>query len=107
MSDSSLTADSSPIYSDMADDEDFLDLIEMFVEAIPERVESMTAAYEKQDWATLKDLSHQLKGAGGGYGFGILSTVAAELETACKQGNAGQIQETFQVVIHDLQRVSL
>ncbi len=79
-----LEVENSPVRSAMADDEDFQELLEMFVEGLEEKRGSMSAAFQQGDFDTLRKLSHQLKGSGGGYGFAGISERAAHLEEACK-----------------------
>lgn len=69
-----------PIVSEMGCDEDFLELVELFVSELPGRVEAMRQAIEDNDWDALKRLAHQLKGAAGGYGFPTITDNARELE---------------------------
>lgn len=76
--------DVSPVRSAMAEDEDFKELLEMFVEGLNEKRGTMTAAFQQGDFESLRKLSHQLKGSGGGYGFPGVSERAAHLEEACK-----------------------
>lgn len=99
-------SDSTPILSEYAGDPDYEDLIELFVMGVPDKIAEFTTAYDSRDWPTLQVLSHQLKGAGGGYGFAGLSIAAADLETACKADDPAQVGEAYHRLIHDLNRVS-
>jgi len=74
----------SPIVSSLADDPDLVDLVEMFVDQLPERLSAMHRAFEQSDLRRLRQLAHQLKGSGGSYGFAVLTFAAAELEEGCK-----------------------
>lgn len=72
------------LVSEFADDEDLIELVEMFVEELPDRASSIAKALADADYATLRTLAHQLKGAAGGYGFPTISDVAQSLEETCK-----------------------
>jgi len=72
------------LVSEFSDDEDLMELIEMFVEELPKRAESVSKALAEEDFTTLQTLAHQLKGAAGGYGFSSISDVAQALEETCK-----------------------
>ena len=74
------TERSDILVSTLADDEDMIDLVEMFVDELPERASGMEKALAEKDFATLKMLAHQLKGAAGGYGFPTITDAARELE---------------------------
>ncbi|MEM9084023.1 MAG: Hpt domain-containing protein [Planctomycetota bacterium] len=69
-----------PIRSAFADDPDMAELVEMFVSEIPNRIGELEQHYETSDVKQIRVIAHQLKGAGGGYGFDELSDVAARLE---------------------------
>lgn len=78
------TETNSRIYSVLADDPDLHELVKMFVDEIPERIETLFHAYESKDWKALEQTAHQLKGAAGSYGFRGISPSAGELESAIK-----------------------
>lgn len=71
-----------PIISDLAGDEDLIDIIEEFVEELPDRVAAMSAAMGEQNFDELRRLAHQLKGAAGGYGFPSITDSALQVELA-------------------------
>ncbi len=79
------------IRSAFANDPDFAELIEFFVGALPERHQALRQAFEREAYDELRVMAHQLKGAGGGYGFDDLSYLASQLEEACKDGLAREI----------------
>ncbi len=78
---------SEPLYSSYADDEDMLELVEMFVAELPDRMASVTAALDGGDYDQLQVYAHQLKGSAGSYGFQSITDAAAGLEDALKSGS--------------------
>jgi len=82
---------SSPIRSEFADDPEMVELVAMFVAELGERVERIGAALDAEDWKALSSLAHQLKGAGGGYGFPSISESAARLEGTLKDDQADDL----------------
>lgn len=72
--------DGGPIFSEMAGDEDMMELVQFFVDELQVRIEALSGALEKNDSAELRTLAHQLKGAAGGYGFPAISETAGVLE---------------------------
>ncbi|MBT9556721.1 MAG: Hpt domain-containing protein [Myxococcales bacterium] len=70
------------IVSEFANDPDMVELVEGFVARIPTRRAALWEAYESRNAVDLKRLAHQLKGAAGGFGFPILTSVAGTLEGA-------------------------
>ncbi len=78
--------DAGELVSEMADDADIVELVEMFVDELPEKMANMTKSLEDQDFDTLSHLAHQLKGSGGGYGFPAITEAAKILENNAKGG---------------------
>ncbi len=71
-----------PIVSTLIqDDPSFVDLVEDFVGGLDDRIAAIKAAVDGEDFGQLKTLSHQIKGAGGGYGYPDLTEVAGRLES--------------------------
>jgi HPt (histidine-containing phosphotransfer) domain-containing protein len=79
-------ANAECIYSPLARDPDFGDIVGMFVEEIPGRVASMLDRLSKGDWSSLQQSAHQLKGAAGSYGFAPISPCAGRLERVIRDG---------------------
>ena len=105
---SSLTQQNSPIYSALADDPDLYDLVKMFVDEMPTRVEKLLAEFESKDWDGLKNTAHQLKGAAGSYGFAEVTPAAAKLEDNLKESSPEDaIQQTLDELIATCQRMSI
>ena len=72
------------IYSQLGADEDLAELIDLFVSEIPDRLAILQRLAENGQYDALARYAHQLKGAGGSYGFPQLTAVAASLERAAK-----------------------
>jgi HPt (histidine-containing phosphotransfer) domain-containing protein len=61
------------------------ELVAEFVGELPDKSQTLSAALQQSQFADLQRLSHQLKGACGGYGFPQLGEAAANLESRLKQ----------------------
>ncbi|MDX2117456.1 MAG: Hpt domain-containing protein [Planctomycetota bacterium] len=85
------SSSSSPIKSEFASDPDMADLVAEFVGELGSRTQSLQEALSQSKFADLQRLSHQLKGACGGYGFPSLGEAAAKLEASLKK-NASEPQ---------------
>lgn len=96
-----------PIFSTFADDEDFGELLQIFSDSVEERKISLIEANKNKDFEQIKSLAHQLKGAGGGYGFPGLTTVAKDLEEACLDENENSIIENLDRLIAYIDRIEL
>jgi HPt (histidine-containing phosphotransfer) domain-containing protein len=69
-----------PIYSSFGTDPDLGEIVELFVEEMPGRVQTLVDEYNSGDWGGLRRTAHQLKGAAGSYGFEEISPAAGRLE---------------------------
>ena len=60
------------------------ELIEYFLSELPERIDSIEAAFSNDDYEALGRVAHQLKGAAPGFGFPTIGTEAGKLEEQIK-----------------------
>jgi HPt (histidine-containing phosphotransfer) domain-containing protein len=68
------------IRSVLADDVEWAELLHVFAETLPEKRQTLRDLYRKGEFDQIRRWAHQLKGAGGSYGFPGLSQAAADLE---------------------------
>jgi HPt (histidine-containing phosphotransfer) domain-containing protein len=94
-----------PIYSIYENDECFGDLVELFVEEMPRRVQLLLAQASPDQWPQLRRTAHQIKGSAGSYGFGLLTELAAELETAILGGERRAIERRLADLVDACNRV--
>jgi PAS domain S-box-containing protein len=73
------------IHSAYRNDADMAGIISEFVGRLPERVREMRQAAAHNQWEVLQRAAHQLKGAGGSYGYACLTDAARQLEMHAKQ----------------------
>ena len=72
------------ISSQFANDSDLAGILDEFVAALPGKVRAMRQALAGNGMPELARMAHQLKGAGGGYGYPSLTDCARTLEEAAK-----------------------
>ena len=72
-------------YSKLAEDPDCAELVELFVHDLSDRLAELRQAQSDCDWDTVGCLAHQIKGAGGSYGFPGLTAAALDLEHAARK----------------------
>jgi HPt (histidine-containing phosphotransfer) domain-containing protein len=94
-----------PLRSQFADDADFRELIEEFVAALPQRARLLAELRSNGSIEELARQAHQLKGAGGGYGFPEITAAGAELQEACREQSAAAIDERLAELLALLDRV--
>ncbi|MFZ1934518.1 MAG: Hpt domain-containing protein [Thermoguttaceae bacterium] len=94
------------MYSSLAADPDLGELVDMFVEEMPERVASLLDHFERRDWDGLRQSAHQLKGAAGSYGFAVISPSAGKLESTIRDAEPEeQIREAIEELVDLCDRV--
>lgn len=74
------SSDSQPIHSIYENDPEMAEILDMFISELPARAASLNGYFHANDERNLRTLSHQLKGAGAGYGFAQISSAAANVE---------------------------
>jgi HPt (histidine-containing phosphotransfer) domain-containing protein len=72
-------------------DPELADLIPGFLENRESDVETIKKAVERGDFEEVRVLAHNMKGAGGGYGFETITEIGDALEQAAKQGDTDVI----------------
>ncbi len=96
----------SPIRSEFASDPDMAELVSEFTASLPARTEKLAQLIADRDLDQLRQVVHQLKGAGGGYGFAEITQLAGEAEHTIKAGAAiEQIQVQVDSLVDLLRRV--
>jgi|YNPMSStandDraft_1061717.scaffolds.fasta_scaffold256442_1 HPt (histidine-containing phosphotransfer) domain-containing protein len=90
------------IYSPLARDTGLRELIELFVNCLPQRLAQLRQLAEQQDWEGLRRSAHQLKGAAGSYGFAVISVKAAQLEAAARQATEPSVILQLLAELEDL-----
>lgn len=103
---------SQPLHSEFAGDPDMAELVDLFVQEMPQRIEQIHAAWHAQELGQVQRLAHQLKGASGGYGYPTLGEAAARLEKTLNQLSEGsqgasllELRGKFDELIDLLRRV--
>ena len=96
------------VLSDYANDPEYRELVEMYVEETPQRIQAFLQAYEAQDWDLLGRLAHQTKGAAGSYGYFQITALAESLEHAVRRsGDPELIAIAWQRLLDVLNRAEL
>lgn len=72
------------IYSGYKDDPDLAGLIDEFITSLGEDIKTMRRELKHGNYDGLRRLAHQMKGAGGSYGYPEMTEAAKKLEDAAK-----------------------
>lgn len=84
-----------------------IDLVEEFVNELPQRLSSLQRAFESQQIEEVRSLAHQLKGAGGGHGYQILTEKAGILEKQAVDGDLEAIKSGIEDLVQVIARVAV
>ncbi len=85
MTETNLAQETRWIYSEIGDDPDLRDLIQLFVDEMPARIATFEDLLKDGRWDDLRRAAHQLKGAAGSYGYSSVTAAAAAVEQAIRQ----------------------
>ena len=85
-----------------ADDPDMTELLTEFCQDLGVHAQTLEAALDCDDLVRLRRVAHQLKGAGGGYGFPQITEAAAEVETSCDlfNGDLNEIRDRVDALVN-------
>jgi HPt (histidine-containing phosphotransfer) domain-containing protein len=93
------------IVSQYADDTGLAPIIREFVSCLPERTRAMRSQFSSGNFPELERLAHQLRGAGGSYGYPMLTEVAGSLEETAgqrdgegAQASLGALEKTCEAI---------
>lgn len=97
--------DDAAIISDLADDTELAVVIDVFIAELPKIMMNILQAWEITDIKLLKALAHQLNGASGTAGFGVLSDYAGRLETLLVNEDLDSAKKTINRLNHLCRKV--
>jgi CheY-like chemotaxis protein/HPt (histidine-containing phosphotransfer) domain-containing protein len=99
--------DEQPLVSKLpADDADFREIIDEFVGQFERNLTALRSAWGVKDLARIAEIAHWIKGSGGTAGFDELTTPAAILERAAKDGHAEFIVQQIERLESLLRRMA-
>lgn len=79
-------SDETPIISGLMQEEGMADLLNYFLERLPDYLKGLQDSLTSGDLAVLKKLAHDLKAVGGGYGYPQITELAMKLEESTAEG---------------------
>lgn len=90
----------------LLDDEELLNqMLDMFVEGAPSQIKQIQTAIESQDYETVRQLAHRMRGGAAAIGAESLSMIAAELETAALNQQPELLTRLYQEIEHAWRRL--
>lgn len=98
----------APIYSQLIDDPDLCDLVKMFVDEMPARIEQLLKDFNAKNWDKLKNTAHNLRGAVGCYGFCEITPAVGKFEQALNDDiSEDDIRQTLEELIDLCKRMAV
>jgi len=97
--------DSGPIIVKV--DSDLEDIIPGFLQHRQGDIEAILEALEKSDYETIRILGHNMKGAGGGYGFEVITDIGSAIEKAAKISDADEIKRSLNELSMYLEQIEI
>lgn len=86
-------------------EQDFEPLLPKFMTNRKKEVVTMREALAQQDFDTVRKVAHGMKGAGGSYGFDLVTAMASTIEQAAKTATAPTIATELELLGAYLDRV--
>ena len=97
-----------PVVSSLpTEDPEIRQIVSDFLVRLREKVRAMSQAYSVQDFSTLRELAHWLKGSGGTVGFGCLTEAARGLESASKSEQLADAKQSLEEIEDLVRRIEL
>jgi HPt (histidine-containing phosphotransfer) domain-containing protein len=94
-----------PLYSSLAGDPRLTELIQLFVEEMPERTARFREYFDSNDWDGLRRAARQMTGSADSYGFDQLTPYSAELEaTLIRRAPEGEIAAALEIFLSQCAR---
>jgi two-component system sensor histidine kinase/response regulator len=73
-----------------------VELIDLFLQEVPERIEELRGAIAAQDSPRIGRVTHTLRGAAGNLGAGTLASICLAMETGAKTASQSETEASFQ-----------
>lgn len=91
--------DDSVLISSLADDPELVQVLDIFIDTLPEMLDSIRTAWRENNMETLKRHIHELKGAGDSAGFPIVMQHAVHVEHTVATGEADQLAQAVEELL--------
>lgn len=92
--------------SAFADHPSMADLVTDFARALPGRVDRLRASFDGRRFDEVAREAHQLKGAGGSYGFAAITTAARAVEAAARIARVTPSPTDIRILRESIERLS-
>jgi len=97
-----------PLFSQLPmDDAEFCEIVEEFIVQLEQRLEALDAALNAENFQTVSEIAHWIKGAAGTAGFDSFTQPSGHLERLAKHGPHAQIRDWVEKLKSLRQRIQM
>ena len=64
------------VSDELLDDPEYKELVNKFLEDLPNKLQDINEAYQNHNWSNMKSLIHKLKGTGASFGYPVITELA-------------------------------
>lgn len=88
------------------DEDEFLELLELFIETCISDLERLNEALVKNDPKETAEVAHSIKGASGNMGFGKIYELSKHIEMNARNNMLENVRESVELIHSELQKIS-
>ncbi|WP_455210586.1 ATP-binding protein [Kaarinaea lacus] len=82
------------ITDDLLNDPEYKELVNKFLDDLPDKLRDINESYQNQNWANMKSLIHKLKGTGASFGFPVITELATLIYKDLLDSNYTALERT-------------
>jgi CheY-like chemotaxis protein/HPt (histidine-containing phosphotransfer) domain-containing protein len=83
------------VTQEFMDDPEFIELVNKFLDDLPDKLHDINEAYQSNDWANMKALVHKLKGTGASFGYPVITELATLMHKDLQDNNYAALQRNL------------
>ena len=90
---------------ELADDAEFMEIVNLYVSELPDKISRLETALQDSKWAQLQSIVHNLKGTGASYGYDVITQIATPLNDNLKQNVLDNVEQQTHHLIEVCQQI--
>jgi PAS domain S-box-containing protein len=99
------TIPDSDLRSELHDDPDMIEVIQVFIRDLPNLLHNIVQAWENENLNALQSYLHELKGAGGSAGFSALADIATTIEQQLRSSQINTLTKELDTLNQTSQKI--
>jgi signal transduction histidine kinase/response regulator of citrate/malate metabolism len=81
------------------------ELVDKFIQGLPGKMQDMNAALHAMDWEIISEVSHNLKGMGGSFGFPAITTASEKVHSRARQQIIEGLEELVMALNDEVDKI--